>query len=137
MNVQAFRHWQWALVGLVAGAAVGAARLLGGSVDRVGGPGFVAQQKFEQMLRVPPAAGRPYIRSVRVRPVTGVDVNVDLVTLSVRTPTLTYEPMYFAAPRRYRPLGRPAPGASYSVRDYLAEVANANPDLRVDEAWWE
>ena len=92
MNVQALRHWQWALVGLVAGAAVGAARLLGGSVDRLGGPGFVPQQRFEQMLRVPPAAGRPYIRRVRVRPVTGVDVNVDLVTLWVLTPALTYEP---------------------------------------------
>ena len=133
----------------VAGALVTLSNRRGGGGGRgapAGGDGRARRRagvhqpaKFEQALRVPPAAGKPYIGRVTVRPAGGVDV----VTLWVLTSELKYEPVRFAAPRRYRPVGTSraaslaAASEGYSVREYLGSAAETNPDLRVTDAWWE
>ena len=134
MNVHSPRRWHWAVLGLVAGVALGFARHAGDSIERVGGPGFLSQAQFEHGFLVPPVQGKPYIAGIRIRRTP----SVDLVTLRRLSPRLDYEDMRFAAPHRYRPLGRT--GASkpdYSVRDYLAEMAAANPAITFGESWWD
>ena len=58
MNVQAWKRWQWALVGAIAGAALGWAELSRRESGLVGGEGFVPQIVFEPELLSPPVDAR-------------------------------------------------------------------------------
>ena len=131
MNVQAWKRWQWVIVGILAGLAVASARLLAASDRRVGGEEYISQIEFERALNMTNAQDEPEVSRLVIRP----DRYVDLVSLRRRVPeTSTYETRLFAAQRPYRPLGQANPPSDYSVSQFLAKNY---PKLSFSTAWWD
>ena len=133
MNLQDLKRWHWILIGLAVGAAAGWGRVMALADQAVGGPGFITQAAFEAKLKYPPVMGRPHIAGIVIHPMR----EVDLVSLrELDTETLEYRDRWFAAPRRYVPLGH-GPVDGFSVRDYLIGEAMTNPSIQFSSAWWE
>jgi prepilin-type N-terminal cleavage/methylation domain-containing protein len=137
MNVHHLHRWHWMLVGLILGFSCGAGRMLSDMEDRIGGPGFITQARFENDLRVPPIAGRPYVKGITIRPAT-TGIDVDIVSFQEMHPeTAGYREFHFVAPRPYRPRNTSAPGGQKdSVRDFLKDAAAINPSISFEDAWW-
>ena len=135
MNIQAFKRWQWAVIGLVAGAVLAGAKMLAVSDQMYGGPGFLDQAHFESGLNQVNFEGGPVITDIVIRP----RANVDLVTFRHYDPVIRHSATYsYAARRPYVRLGALAPpNPNYRVADYLGEAAKRNPKITFTNAWWE
>src|SRR6476646_11252815 len=103
MNVQSWKRWQWALVGALAGAAVGWADLSRRESELVGGEGFIPQIVFEPEFLAPPIEGNPRLKNFWIYRVGDSDV-VEMERLS-GAPSATganYLHIKFAAPHPYK-----------------------------------
>jgi len=135
MNIQSLKRWHWMAVGLVAGLALGLAKLAAAANQQIGGEGFIPQAAFEGALHMPPQLGKPRVASIVIHPAR----EVDLVSLRLLDQeTLEYRDAMFAAPRPYRPLGqRVPPSAAFRVADFLVQLATVNSSISFHYAWWE
>ncbi len=138
MNLQTLRRWHWMMIGLVAGLAVGAGRILSAADERIGGAGFVNQSVFENDLRVPPLAGKPYVKGIVLHRAQTF-ANLDIVSFWGMDPaTGEYRQFRLVAPRPYRPLAaRIVPAANYNVAEFLRDAAATNPAIAFQNAWWD
>jgi len=135
MNIQAFKRWQWIVIGVVAGAVLAGAKMLATSDQMVGGQGFLDQAHFESGLNQVDFEGRPVITDIVIRP----RAHIDLVRFKHYDPVIQHSATYlYAARRPYVRLGALAPPKpDYGVADYLTEVGKRNPKISFSNAWWE
>src|SRR5687767_1906769 len=111
MNIQSWKRWHWALLGAVAGAAIGWATLSRRDNQLIGGAGYIPQATFEQELSLPPLEGHPRLRNFSIYHVGNVDiVDMERMSGSPSGITPTYTRTKFAAPNPYRPLSSRQPG---------------------------
>ena len=140
-DIQSLKRWHWAVVGLVAGAALAWARLAAGPPGMVGGVGFISQREFEHDLQSGPLTpDGPLLADITVFP----RGEYDLVTMRRRDLSRqgrrpAYQHVKLAAPRPYTPAGVAVLSVKpdYSVADYLAEVARTNRHVTFRFGWWE
>ena len=106
MDLRRVRRWQWAVLGIIAGLAMGAAQLLRGNDAMVGGEGFISQRVFEQIVKQSTPTSASRVVSLHIRPTP----NVDMVTLNLSDKFLLgADQVRFASPRPYRPRGEGLP----------------------------
>src|ERR1051325_1323006 len=135
MNLESWKRWHWALIGLVAGARIRWADVSRHEGELVGGPGFITQIVFEQEFLAAPVEGRPRLKNFSIHRVGDADV-VEMERISSLGADANYLPVKFAAPVPYRPLRAVAPaGEDNTVRQFMQHSAARDAKLVVRFAW--
>ncbi|HEV8606255.1 MAG TPA: prepilin-type N-terminal cleavage/methylation domain-containing protein [Tepidisphaeraceae bacterium] len=130
------KRWHWALLGAVAGAAIGWADVSRRENERIGGEGFIAQAVFEQEFSSPAVEGVARLRNFSIQHLDDVDI-VDMERMGGSAASPTYTRVKFAAPNPYRPIfSRQPVGADYTVRQYMQDMARTDPKMTLRFAWW-
>src|SRR5437879_5999067 len=131
MNLESSKRWHWALIGMIAGAALGWANVSRQENQLIGGEGFVPQIVFEPELLAPPVDGHPRLKNFSIYRVGDADVvEMERLNGAPSASGASYLPIKFAAPRPYRPLRlRKEVGENYTVRDFIQDAAKSDAKL--------
>jgi hypothetical protein len=146
MEIQDFKRWHWIVISLVIGAALAYARSMIAPDEQPSGRG-VTPVEFVQKLTQKTDKGYPLVQDVVIYPAqtapdsSGQSREVNFVVCSFLKPTKPgkgfYDPMHFTAEVPFKVGNMVEPKSEkYSVRDYMAEMQQQFPEVKVRYAWW-
>ena len=145
MDISDIKRWQWALVGILAGLALGYAWSSG---DPAGDGRKISQIDFERdLIRKDPKSNEPVLEKIVVHPAVldyqkqTVQPVTFLRTMRGGKDGKSYKVWaQFVAPVPYQPQfngagAAPVAGKTFTVSDYLAAVSKQAPEVRYRFGW--
>jgi len=143
MRIEAFKRWQWAVLGLGLGLLISFWRGLVGSEAALDGRMTLDTIEFERLLARGSIDGKPLLRDIEVYPMPDGSFWItaeQLLTDKTRDrPEDRYVPVRVHAPTPYVPtLNRPAkPDPKFTVIDYLKAMKAKTPVADFSTRWWD
>lgn len=147
MQIEDFKRWHWVLISLAIGALLAYARTMIAPDEASAGRGIAAIEFAQNVARPKTGNGYDWVKQLTIYPTqtitdpgSGQLRQVNFAVCNMLTPLpngkYQYKPVHFTAEIPFKVGNIQPKNDTYSIRDYLAEVKQAFPDVQYRYAWW-